>query len=191
MSRGLPHSLKHLATRRASPEARTLVLSLIKQNGALTVQDLYKRAQQQTLTQEGSSTDAESEGVIPSMRYLKKVVLPDLQQRGELDKVHTKEQLSEEALEKIKSQMTTKSSRKSAGAVSTTVEHWKWQLKEAQPAPPSVVQRKPFGTEVGVGEDWSHLNKRRQRAREEKVERDVAWMRELGRARRQATAASS
>ncbi len=46
------------------------MLSLIKQNGALTVQDLYKRAQQQTLTQEGSSTDAESEGVIPSMRYV-------------------------------------------------------------------------------------------------------------------------
>ncbi len=46
------------------------MLSLIKQNGALTVQDLYKRAQQQTLTQEGSSTDAQSEGVIPSMRYV-------------------------------------------------------------------------------------------------------------------------
>ncbi|KAI0718367.1 hypothetical protein C8T65DRAFT_638746 [Cerioporus squamosus] len=193
MSRGLPHSLKHLATRRASPEARTLVLSVIKQNGALTVQDLYKytRAQQQTLTQDSSSGDAESEGIIPSMRYLKKVVLPDLQQRGELDKVHTKEQLSEEALEKLKSHMTTKSSRKNAGALPTNVEYWKWQLKAPQPAPQPVVERKPFGTEVGVGEDWSHLNRRRQRAREEKVARDVEWMRELGRARRQAVADSS
>jgi hypothetical protein len=34
-----------------------------------------------------------------------------------------------------------------------------------------------FGAEVGVGEDWDHLNRRRRRAREEKVERDVRWMR--------------
>ncbi|KAG1869451.1 hypothetical protein DFJ58DRAFT_624255, partial [Suillus subalutaceus] len=30
--------------------------------------------------------------------------------------------------------------------------------------------------DVGVGEDWSHLNKRRQRSRKEKIERDLKWM---------------
>jgi hypothetical protein len=40
-----------------------------------------------------------------------------------------------------------------------------------------------FGAEVGVGEDWSHLNKRRRRAREEKVSRDVKWIRKLQKAR--------
>ena len=71
MSRGLPHSLKHLATRRASPEARTLVLNIIKQNGALTVQDLYKHTQrEQAPTQEGSSHDEDFGGIIPSMRYV-------------------------------------------------------------------------------------------------------------------------
>jgi hypothetical protein len=43
-----------------------------------------------------------------------------------------------------------------------------------------------FGWEVGVGEDWSHLNKRlgRRRAREEKVARDVKWLEKLQSARR-------
>jgi len=40
-----------------------------------------------------------------------------------------------------------------------------------------------FGGEVGVGEDWSHLNKRRRRARDEKVARDVKWMEKLQTAR--------
>ena len=40
------------------------------------------------------------------------------------------------------------------------------------------------GTEVGVGEDWGHLNKRRRRAREEKVVRDVKWLGKVQRARR-------
>ncbi|RPD65243.1 hypothetical protein L226DRAFT_480194 [Lentinus tigrinus ALCF2SS1-7] len=190
MSRGLPHSLKHLATRRASPEARTLVLNIIKQNGALSVQDLYKHTQrEQSLTQEGSSSDADSDGIIPSMRYLKKVVLPDLQQRGELDKVHAKEQLSEEAIDKLKSHMTTKSSRKHA-TLPSHVEYWRWQIATPKPQPQPVVEKKPFGTEVGVGENWAHLNKRRQRAREEKVSRDVDWLKELALARKQATASS-
>ncbi|KAG1844702.1 hypothetical protein F4604DRAFT_1908169 [Suillus subluteus] len=30
--------------------------------------------------------------------------------------------------------------------------------------------------DVGVGEDWSHLDKRRQRSRKEKIERDLKWM---------------
>lgn len=42
-----------------------------------------------------------------------------------------------------------------------------------------------FGAEVGVGEDWSHLNKRRQRAREGKVARDVTWLKDLQKIRRE------
>jgi hypothetical protein len=40
-----------------------------------------------------------------------------------------------------------------------------------------------FGAEVGVGKDWSHLNRRRRRVREEKVARDVKWMRKVQSAR--------
>ncbi|KAG0700085.1 hypothetical protein DFH29DRAFT_651295 [Suillus ampliporus] len=40
--------------------------------------------------------------------------------------------------------------------------------------------------DVDVGQDWSHLNKRRQRAREETVERDLKWMWTLQAAKREA-----
>jgi len=44
-----------------------------------------------------------------------------------------------------------------------------------------------LGAEVGVGEDWGHLNKRRRRAREEKVKKDVKWMNKVSKARRSNT----
>ena len=43
-----------------------------------------------------------------------------------------------------------------------------------------------LGAEVGVGEDWSHLNKRRRRVREEKVARDFQWVEKLQSARARA-----
>ena len=62
---------------------------------------------------------------------------------------------------------------------------WVWKLKARPPPPPEPKQEKRmFGAEVGVGEDWSHLNKRRQRARKEKVARDVTWLKDLEKLRR-------
>ena len=63
-----------------------------------------------------------------------------------------------------------------------------WQLVDKSKESSSqgskkVGEEEAFGAEVGVGEDWSHLNKRRQRAREEKVARDVKWMKKVQRAR--------
>jgi hypothetical protein len=49
----------------------------------------------------------------------------------------------------------------------------------------------PFGWEVGVGQDFSHLNKRRQRRRDMGVERDVKWMKKVERARASLEATSS
>lgn len=43
---------------------------------------------------------------------------------------------------------------------------------------PKEVQE-PFGAAVGVGQDFSHLSKRRQAAREEKIQRDVKKMRQI------------
>lgn len=45
------------------------------------------------------------------------------------------------------------------------------------------MEEDPFGREVGAGEDWSHLNKRRQAMREKKVANDVRWMQQLERAK--------
>jgi hypothetical protein len=55
----------------------------------------------------------------------------------------------------------------------------KWSLEDTKKDDEEEV----FGTEVGVGEDWGHLNKRRRRAREGKVARDVKWLEKVQRAR--------
>lgn len=67
---------------------------------------------------------------------------------------------------------------------------WAWRQKPVHPRNPP----KPkvvFGQEVGVGEDFSHLSKRRQRTREETVTREVEWLHELEKARREGARASA
>ena len=60
---------------------------------------------------------------------------------------------------------------------------WVWQRRIVNvPNPPR--PKAVYGTEVGVGEDFSHLNKRRQRSREASIQRDVEWAREVDQARR-------
>lgn len=79
--------------------------------------------------------------------------------------------------------------KKFVTALSQPVSTWMWQLVDKSKESPFDSAKKKdtdeevFGTEVGVGEDWSHLNKRRRRAREGKVSRDVRWIRRLERAR--------
>jgi hypothetical protein len=78
--------------------------------------------------------------------------------------------------------------KKFVTALSHPVSTWMWQLVDKSKESPFDSTKKDtdeevFGAEVGVGEDWSHLNKRRRRAREGKVSRDVGWIRRLERAR--------
>ncbi|KAI0646114.1 hypothetical protein C8Q79DRAFT_1000547 [Trametes meyenii] len=180
--KALPRTLSNALAQRSSPKARKLVLSLIQQQeNPLTIQELYHLVQQR-LTQ-----NAASEPVIPSMRYLKRVVMEDLKNGDKVEKIYTKQVLTEEELSKLKANMG-KTSKK-AHTLPTHVELWRWQLKTATPETP-VSEKKAFGEQVGVGADWSHLNKRRERARNEKVRRDVRWLRELETARKEETAAS-
>ncbi|KAI0634968.1 hypothetical protein C8Q77DRAFT_665799 [Trametes polyzona] len=203
MSRRLPPNLKHLYGARATPQAQRLVLSLIEKKQALTIQELYNLAQQEQ-SQQAAPGGGEAEPIIRSMRcvfaascsrvrtaltrparYLKKVVLPSLKSEGKIQQVHTKQVLTPEELETLKANMG-KNSRKAA-TLPSRVDLWRWQLKEDKPAPQW--EEKPvFGAEVGVGADWSHLNKRRQRARQESVGRDVAWLKDLRRAREEEAA---
>ncbi|KAI9058049.1 hypothetical protein FKP32DRAFT_1297224 [Trametes sanguinea] len=178
--RGLPASLKKLVTKSATPQARKFVLSLIEeQKQPLTVQELYRLAVQRQQTIEG-------EPVLPSMRYLKKVVLPELAGANKVERVHAKVKLTPEELAELRAKMGPTS--KKAATLPPNAELWRWQLKQKEDAPPALEQKAMFGREVGVGADWSHLNRRRQQAREEKVKRDVQWLKELDRARQDGAA---
>lgn len=123
-------------------------------------------------------------------RYLKTVVLPHMRDNiQEVEKFHDVRTLSDEEIKHRLATMS-KSARKAKGTSwPTTGDVWLWRLRERPPPPPEPKKAKTvFGTEVGVGEDWSHLNKRRQRAREEKVARDVTWLKDLGKIRRERAA---
>ena len=88
----------------------------------------------------------------------------------------------------------------SAEVLSQPVSTWMWQPVDKSANPlrwsndveilskddDAKIANKVFGEPVGAGEDWGHLNRRRRRVREEKVARDVKWMRKVERAREDA-----
>ena len=104
----------------------------------------------------------------------------------EVDKFHTTKTLSPEETQKRWATMS-RSARKAKGNIlPTTTSVWLWKLKERPLPSPEPKKEKPvFGADVGVGKDWSHLNKRRQAAREGKVARDVTWLKDLVNVRRE------
>ncbi|KAI9462790.1 hypothetical protein BJY52DRAFT_1146348 [Lactarius psammicola] len=125
---------------------------------------------------------------VRSLSYLKRTILEDLVRTRDVKKVHIKRVLTPAEIEQRASTMSIAQLKKmSAESLSQPVSTWMWQLvdKSAKPIRESKDEdaKVEFGAEVGVGKDWGHLNRRRRRVREEKVARDVKWMRKVERAR--------
>ncbi|KAG8216545.1 hypothetical protein J3R82DRAFT_6692 [Butyriboletus roseoflavus] len=151
--------------RHCTPKAREIVLNIINSSKTpLATKDIYNLA----IKPARANTPAPHAGEeIRSMRYLKTVVLRNLAAQNCVEKVRTQ------------------------GAFTA----WLWRPKQAPPASPTkrkvMTSTLPGSTEltpaaVGVGEDWSHLNNRRQRARKMKVERDLQRMLEVQKMQRKA-----
>lgn len=122
-----------------------------------------------------------------ALRYLKTVVLPHMQDNTqEIEKFHSVQTMSEDDIERRLATLS-KSARKAKGnTLPTTGDVWLWRTRTRPPLPPvPEKETSTFGAEVGVGEDQSHLNKRRQRARTEKVARDLGWLHEVMNIRRE------
>jgi len=114
--------------------------------------------------------------------------MEDLVRTQDIQKVHIKRVLSPEEIEQRKATMTKAQLKKTSdAALSQPVSTWVWQLLDKPAKASSLTEEKDeevLGAEVGVGEDWGHLNKRRRRAREEKVKKDVKWMNKVSKARK-------
>lgn len=115
---------------------------------------------------------------------MKQLILPALQGSKEIAKVVVNREITAPIPAKgKKGKITKRPTKETAGASPATpvlVKAWIW--KPCTPPPPQPRKeeaRKPFGAAVGVGEDWSHLNRRRQGSREGKIQRDLATMRQL------------
>ncbi|KAI0314407.1 hypothetical protein OF83DRAFT_452638 [Amylostereum chailletii] len=176
--------------------ARDIVRNVIRTSSTpLSTKNIFKQAVKQVpsstspaptkamLKRMSGPLPSHPEHPVRSISYLKHIVLPELVKRKEIELVHTQRTLTQEEINARMASMT-KAQRARAGTLSATISSWVWQARDYQPQP--VVQKEEvvtFGTEVGVGEDWGHLNRRRRRARETKVKRDVKWMRKLIRAK--------
>ncbi|KAF8267170.1 hypothetical protein EI94DRAFT_1582411 [Lactarius quietus] len=194
--------------KQASSNVRNLVLAVLKsQSEPLSTREIFEKAVK-VAPPPGSNVVP----LTPSARYLKSVkpappypnhpvrsitflkrtVLEDLVRTRDVKKVHIKRVLTPAEVEHRMSTMSKAQLKKtSAEALSQPVSTWMWQ-----PVDKSILPRREpkdegvkvaFGAEVGVGGDWSHLNRRRRRVREEKVARDVRWMRKVQKAREVAT----
>ncbi|KAF8881780.1 hypothetical protein BD779DRAFT_1545266 [Infundibulicybe gibba] len=128
---------------------------------------------------------------IKSMSFLKKSILPILEGHKELEIVRTARipfNPSPIRANQVKRKGKEAANAASAASAPAPVTVWAWKPVDPttipKPQPPKA-PIKTFGTEVGVGEDWSHLSKRRQRARVGKVWRDVATMKSLAAEKKQ------
>jgi hypothetical protein len=115
--------------------------------------------------------------------------LENLVRTGDIKKVHIKRELSPAEVEQRMATMSKAQAKKTSVAALSQkpVSTWVWQLldkpKKSSFDSTEEKEEEVFGAEVGVGEDWSHLNKRRRRVREEKVLRDVKWIGRVQKAR--------
>ncbi|RDB27620.1 hypothetical protein Hypma_003803 [Hypsizygus marmoreus] len=125
---------------------------------------------------------------VKSVKFLKRSILPVLEGCKEIKMMRAQRipfnpaGVARDSESKGKGKGKKETSHASSAAPPAPVTVWTWQPIDPNtlPAPPKFKPtRKLFGTEVGVGEDWSHLNKRRERARVGKVRRDVSVMKEV------------
>ncbi|OAX40448.1 hypothetical protein K503DRAFT_855324 [Rhizopogon vinicolor AM-OR11-026] len=149
------------------------------------------------ITRQPSTRPPHPEHPVRSLQYLKRVVLPDLVKSKDVEKFCTKRTLSQAEIEH-RLQTVTKAARKEqALLLAASRNTWLWKTSTPppppKPSPSSTLSKSELlglprltAADVGVGEDWSHLNKRRQRARKGKIERDLKWMWTLQAAKREA-----
>ncbi|TCD68173.1 hypothetical protein EIP91_011451 [Steccherinum ochraceum] len=193
----------YMFPRNTTAAARDIVHKVFAvQTAPVTTQQLYKLVVQEEYKAKGTTPPSHPEHAlskiarpphpdngIRSVTYLKRVVLRDLERRKEIEKVHSVRTITQEEID-LRLKSMTKAARRSAN-LSTTVNTWAWQVR----TPPVPTTPKPsppkFGWQVGVNEDWSHLNKRRQRARVQSVARNLAWAKELEKARAEGLAQAS
>ena len=123
------------------------------------------------------------------MSFLKDHILPVLEHKGEFRKsritrtIEQRQAAPSQSSGKGKRKDTSASSSSPSGTVTTTsIDAWVWRPFEGpRRIPDKALQwpkNKPLGADVGMGEDWSHLNKRRQRARTRKVASALEDMKE-------------
>ncbi|KAF9226415.1 hypothetical protein BS17DRAFT_697730 [Gyrodon lividus] len=205
--------------RHCTPKAREIVLNIINSaKEPLSTKDIYNLAVKRTGIEQATENPRDilkriekvrvADGTSPphpteeirSIRYLKTIVLRELAAKHHVEKVMMQKTLDAKEIERRLENVPRMEQKAVYKKLSRPFNMWLWRPNQEAPAPPArstkaagqalagVVELSPAA--VGVGEDWSHLNKRRQRARKMKVERDLKRMLDLQKVKRKAALAT-
>ncbi|TFY82144.1 hypothetical protein EWM64_g1872 [Hericium alpestre] len=190
--------------RQATSEARAIVRSIISSSPTpLSTRDIFSAAVKipaKSASTKNSKFITDKMALAPypdhpirSMGYLKHTVLPDLAAAKEIEKVHVKLDGSHAEAEQQPAPTSKSSAKHATHAPSRAAgDAWLWKLKTSQPPPSKAPKPEdPLVEAAGVNEDYGHLNKRRQRARKEKVRNDFSWMKEVRKAKSEGIADAS
>ncbi|KZT66552.1 hypothetical protein DAEQUDRAFT_758670 [Daedalea quercina L-15889] len=184
----------------ATREARQLVLSILRsQKEPVAAKDLYKLVVESEVQKSDMPAANPDQTVFPSsgnrpmpphpqhtirsMRYFRGQVLADLMRTKDVRRVYMQRELTHEEVQEHK--RTLKQGARKQSEFLTAHGVWRYECRN-RPTPQKPKEEHVFGEEVGVGADWSHLNRRRQRSRILSVVRDVRWLRKLEKARGEA-----
>src|ERR1700720_3966808 len=120
--------------------------------------------------------------------YLKQFVLPALVNLREIEKIYIRRKLAKEEIDAKLLSMTPEARLRKGPALSDVeVSTWSWQIKQPQiVSKPKINDSRTLEEVLGKNQDWSHLNKRRQGARLENIEKDIKWAKQLVDVRMQA-----
>ncbi|KAG1859111.1 hypothetical protein C8R48DRAFT_714579 [Suillus tomentosus] len=148
------------------------------------------------MTRQPSTRPPHLEHPVQSLQYSKRVVLPELVSSKKVEKFCAKRTLLQAEIDHRLLTVTKAARKEQAVLIAAPRNTWLWRIATPppppKPLPASTLSKSELlglprltAADVGVGEDC-HLNKRRQRARKEKVEHDLKWMWTLQAAKREA-----
>ncbi|KAF8484243.1 hypothetical protein JB92DRAFT_2837029, partial [Gautieria morchelliformis] len=143
---------------------------------------------------------------IRSFKYLKSIILEELAQRNQIEKVHSMREPTPEELQQKKTRAKGKKKKAEAAGVIINVkgmvDQWGWIVKTSEKLERDKQERLRIKKAVEgqkiqdakaveekkrkeFEEEWGHLNVRRRRARVGKLEREEEWARLLESGRQQ------
>lgn len=110
--------------------------------------------------------------------FLKRSIMPVLLELNEVEKVHVRH--------KVRSPIPNVPEAADAAPLPRVeVSSWPWQIKQLKaPKPKEIFEPASIAAALGKDADWGHLNKRRRRRREEKINVSLKWANDLNKIRR-------
>ncbi|KAF7979288.1 hypothetical protein HWV62_42992 [Athelia sp. TMB] len=169
--------VKNIIAKKGSVDNQSLYA--LTQKVQLTPAQLKENALEQQALAPGRPGMAEPIHPVRSMSFLKRSIMPALVELNEVEKVHAKQKIRAATSGSLPDSADSKPGK-------VEVSTWTWQLKQLKaPKHKEIFQPASIEAALGKGANWGHLNRRRRGRREEKIELNLRWAKDLDKIRRQ------